>query len=162
MLPCLSMLAVGNPLRAGCAAALGGFLLVACVCTPGICAEGRRLKGQLALWHTLHEQASFKEPVEQKQHMRLLASLTHMPSLSVCSSVQDSGTCCAGIHVEGGDREAVSPVVHVRLTEQPTDVVEAEEVLQQVVDTALRKSGVLMAVNRLSKLDAVKSAPSIR
>ena len=64
--------------------------------------------------------------------------------------------------MEGGDREAVSPVVHVRLAEQPTDASEAEEVLQQVVDTALRKGGVLMTVNRLSKLDAVKSAPSIR
>ena len=64
--------------------------------------------------------------------------------------------------MEGGDRDAVSQVVHVRLAEQPTDASEAEEVLQQVVDTALRKGGVLMAVNRLSKLDAVKSAPSIR
>lgn len=56
----------------------------------------------------------------------------------------------------------MSPVVHVRLAEQPQDASQAEEVLQQVVDAALRKSGVLMAVNRLSKLDAVKAAPSIR
>ena len=53
-------------------------------------------------------------------------------------------------------------MVHVRLAEQPQDASEAEDVLQQIVDTALRKSGVLMAVNRLSKLDAVKTAPSIR
>ena len=75
---------------------------------------------------------------------------------------RELGFDCAGIHIEGGDREAVSPVVHVRLAEQPQDASQAEEVLQQVVDTALRKSGVLMAVNRLSKLDAVKAAPSIR
>ena len=53
-------------------------------------------------------------------------------------------------------------MVHVRLAEQPQDASQAGEMLQQVVDTALRKSGVLMAVNRLSKLDAVKAAPSIR
>ncbi len=56
----------------------------------------------------------------------------------------------------------MSPVVHVRLAEQPQDASEAEDVLQHIVDTALRKSGVLMAVNRLSKLDFVKTAPSIR
>ena len=69
---------------------------------------------------------------------------------------------CAGILVDGGSSEAVSPVVHVRLAEQPGDASQAEQALQQVVDAALRKSGVLMAVNRLSKLDAVKAAPSIR
>ena len=67
-----------------------------------------------------------------------------------------------GIEVEGGSREAISPVVHVRLAEQSQDASEAEEVLQHIVDTALRKSGVLMAVNRLSKLDAIKTAPSLR
>lgn len=69
---------------------------------------------------------------------------------------------CAGIETEGGSREAISPVVHVRLAGQPQGACEAEEVLQHVVDAALRKGGVLMAVNRLSKLDAVKTAPSIR
>ena len=68
----------------------------------------------------------------------------------------------AGIHVEGGSREAVSPVVHVRVAEQPKDAAEAEAALQQVVSTALRKSGVLLSVNRMSKLDAVKGGPSIR
>ena len=68
----------------------------------------------------------------------------------------------AGIHVEGGSREAVSPVVHVRLAEQLKDAAEAEAALQQVVSAALRKSGVLLSVNRMSKLDAVKGGPSIR
>ncbi len=68
----------------------------------------------------------------------------------------------AGMKTEGGSREAISPVVHVRLMGQPEGAREAEEALQRVVDTALRKSGVLMAVNRLSSLDAVKTAPSIR
>ena len=56
----------------------------------------------------------------------------------------------------------MSPVVHVRLAEQPKDSAEAEAALQQVVNTALRKSGVLLSVNRMSKLDAVKGGPSIR
>lgn len=68
----------------------------------------------------------------------------------------------AGIHVEGGNREAVSPVVHIRLAEQPKDACEAEATLQQVVSAALRKSGVLLSVNRMSKLDTVKGGPSIR
>lgn len=50
----------------------------------------------------------------------------------------------------------------MRLDEQPKESGEAEELLQQVADTALRKSGVFLAVNRISKLDAVKAAPSIR
>ena len=56
----------------------------------------------------------------------------------------------------------MSPVVHVRLAEQPKDAAEAEAALQQVVSAALRKSGVLLSVNRMSKLDAVKGGPSIR
>ena len=68
----------------------------------------------------------------------------------------------AGIHVEGGGRDAVSPVVHIRLAEQPKDSCEGEAALQQVVSTALRKSWVLLCVNRMSKLYAVKCGPSIR
>ena len=56
----------------------------------------------------------------------------------------------------------MSPVVHVRLAEQPRNSAEAEAALQQVVSAALRKSGVLLSVNRMSKLDAVKGGPSIR
>ncbi|CAK0785184.1 hypothetical protein CVIRNUC_008390 [Coccomyxa viridis] len=68
----------------------------------------------------------------------------------------------SGIQVEGGSREAVSPIVHVRLAEQSKGSAEAEAALQQVVSAALRKSGVLLSVNRMSKLDAVKGGPSIR
>ena len=56
----------------------------------------------------------------------------------------------------------MSPIVHIRLAEQPKDSCEAEAALQQVVSAALRKSGVLLSVNRMSKLDAVKGGPSIR
>lgn len=62
----------------------------------------------------------------------------------------------------GAARDAPSPVVHVRLTEQPEAPEAAEELLQRVVDAALKRGGVLFTVHRVSPLDRVRSAPSIR
>ncbi|KAK9918935.1 hypothetical protein WJX75_008173 [Coccomyxa subellipsoidea] len=67
-----------------------------------------------------------------------------------------------GVEVVGAARDAPSPVVHVRLAEQPEAPEAAEELLQQVVDAALKRGGVLFTVHRVSPLDRVRSAPSIR
>ncbi len=68
----------------------------------------------------------------------------------------------SGVEVEGTPRDAVSPVAHVRLAEQPDAPDQAQVLLQRVVDAALKRGGVLFTVHRVSPLDRVRSAPSIR
>lgn len=75
---------------------------------------------------------------------------------------------CLGVEVLGGEADAVSPVVHVRLRGQPssgqpgTSGSEAEAVLQRVVDSAFKRSSVLFTVHRVSPLDQIRTQPSIR
>ncbi|BDA47055.1 Serine palmitoyltransferase 1 [Coccomyxa sp. Obi] len=67
-----------------------------------------------------------------------------------------------GVEVEGTARDAVSPVAHVRLAEQPDAPDQAQVLLQRVVDAALKRGGVLFTVHRVSPLDRVRPPPSIR
>ncbi|EIE21834.1 PLP-dependent transferase, partial [Coccomyxa subellipsoidea C-169] len=67
-----------------------------------------------------------------------------------------------GVDVVGMPRDAPSPVTHVRLTQQPEAPDQAEALLQRVVDSALKRGGVLFTVHRVSPLDRIRAAPSIR
>jgi hypothetical protein len=68
-----------------------------------------------------------------------------------------------GVEVVGGERDAGSPVVHVRLSRQPGSGQEdAKVLLQRIIDTALKRSSVLFAVHRVSPLDKIRTQPSIR
>lgn len=62
----------------------------------------------------------------------------------------------------GSPRDAVSPVAHVRVSNQPQEPDQAQALLQRVVESALKRGGVLFTVHRLSPLDRVRTAPSIR
>ena len=67
------------------------------------------------------------------------------------------------LEVVGGPRDVISPVVHTRLAdpgERSRD--EALQLLQDVVDEALRKDGVLLTVAKISGLDRVRPPPSLR
>ncbi|KAK9807535.1 hypothetical protein WJX72_001902 [[Myrmecia] bisecta] len=67
-----------------------------------------------------------------------------------------------GMRLHGGERDEVSPVIHVHLDPQPAKEEDAVSLLQQVVEDALKRESVLYTVNRVSPLDKVKVAPSIR
>ena len=67
------------------------------------------------------------------------------------------------LEVVGGPRDVISPVVHIRLAdpgERSRD--EVLQLLQDIVDEALRKDRVLLTVAKISGLDRVRPPPSIR
>ncbi|KAA6414371.1 MAG: serine palmitoyltransferase 1, partial [Trebouxia sp. A1-2] len=63
----------------------------------------------------------------------------------------------AGLSVHGGPNDDVSPLIHVQL-EQPLETIwQGKALLQQVVNDAYQKEGVLFTVHRLSDLDKAYS-----
>ena len=61
------------------------------------------------------------------------------------------------LQVHGGPNDDVSPLIHVQL-EQPLETIwQGKALLQQVVNDAYQKEGVLFTVHRLSDLDKAYS-----
>mmetsp|Transcript_23946 Transcript_23946/g.61455 ORF Transcript_23946/g.61455 Transcript_23946/m.61455 type:complete len:496 (+) Transcript_23946:125-1612(+) len=66
-----------------------------------------------------------------------------------------------GLQVTGGALDAVSPLIHLCLTQPPASADTATDTLQDVVDGCLAE-GVLLSINSVSRLDAARPPPSLR